>query len=477
MDFEICAQAPEFWKRLTIEEVCTRITSGGTPSRRNPEFFINGTVPWVKTQELQDGWIQETEEKITEEALKRSSAKLLPPNTVMLAMYGATVGQLGILGSSMTCNQACCALIVDKNIADFRYVYYLLRLHREAIKGLATGAAQQNLSAAQIKQFKFAFPDLETQTRIADALFALDDKTDLNRHINQTLEAMAQAIFKSWFVDFDPVKAKIAAIEQGQDPLRAAMRAISGKTDAELDQMPRDHHDQLAATAALFPDEIQESELGVVPKGWVVVEMRALADVISKGTTPSRHDLAKAQDEPSVSFIKVKDIEISGEISREQLELVARSIHETSLKRSIVKTDDLLFSIAGTIGRTAVVDADLDGSNMNQAIAFIRLRQKSIHLPLCWFTLRAEKTQNFIGSKVVQAVQANASLANVGEIPVTMPSEDILDRWNALVSPILGHYRLRLHEIRKLSQLRDTLLPELLSGELRVNLTQEAIHD
>lgn len=88
---------------------------------------------------------------------------------------------------------------------------------------------------------------------------------------------MAQAIFKSWFVDFDPIKAKIAAIEQGQDPLRAAMRAISGKTDAELDQVPREHHNQLAATAALFPDEMEESELGEIPKRW---DVKRIGDMI-----------------------------------------------------------------------------------------------------------------------------------------------------------------------------------------------------
>jgi type I restriction enzyme S subunit len=87
---------------MTIEDLCTRITSGGTPSRRNPEFFINGSVPWVKTQELQDGWIRETEEKITEEAVKSSSAKLLPPRTVLLAMYGATVGQFDLAPEKRT---------------------------------------------------------------------------------------------------------------------------------------------------------------------------------------------------------------------------------------------------------------------------------------------------------------------------------------------------------------------------------------
>jgi type I restriction enzyme S subunit len=107
----------------------------------------------------------------------------------------------------------------------------------------------------------------------------LDDKIALNRSINQTLEAIAQALFKSWFVDFDPVKAKITAIQESRDPLRAAMSTISGKADAELDALPPEQYAQLAATAALFPDGMEESELGEIPRGWICPGIETLANV------------------------------------------------------------------------------------------------------------------------------------------------------------------------------------------------------
>ena len=91
----------------SIEDVCLRVTSGGTPSRRNPSYYEGGRWPWLKTQELQDGWLDDSEEHITDHAVASSSARVLPENTVLMAMYGATVGQLGILRRSMTCNQAC----------------------------------------------------------------------------------------------------------------------------------------------------------------------------------------------------------------------------------------------------------------------------------------------------------------------------------------------------------------------------------
>ena len=107
---------------MTLGEICMRITSGGTPKRNNPDFYENGSCPWVKTQELHDSWIEDTEEHITLSAIENSSTKLLPFETILMAMYGATVGKLGILRREMTCNQACCALIVDKSNADPIYL-------------------------------------------------------------------------------------------------------------------------------------------------------------------------------------------------------------------------------------------------------------------------------------------------------------------------------------------------------------------
>lgn len=360
---------------------------------------------------------------------------------------------------------------------DEDYVYYLARhpdFRAYAEARMEGTSGRQRVSWQALSDFNLALPPPDQRKTIGSVLRKLDDKIAINRRINQTLEAMAQAIFKSWFVDFDPVKAKIAAKQEGRDPLRAAMSAISGKSDAELDALQPEQYEQLATTAALFPDEMDESDLGEIPRGWVVSDMRTLAEVISKGTTPNKSELANAQDVPTVPFVKVKDISEYGEIARGNLELIARSIHESSLKRSILKADDLLFSIAGTIGRTAFVDNDLNGANVNQAIAFLRLKDKLDHFALCWLTLRSVETKNYIASKVVQAVQANASLANVGDIPVRLPDNDVLKKCNCVVSPLILEYRARLGEIRTLSTLRDTLLPKLISGELSITALTES---
>ena len=252
MELNVCLVAPPDWERKSIDEICKKVTSGGTPSRTNRMFYTNGTVNWVKTKELGDGFLKATEELITEEALNASSAKLLPKNTILLAMYGATVGKLGILAEAMACNQACCALVVSDKY-DRDYLFYQLLFHRAQLIGAATGAAQQNLSATQIKQFTLPFPNLHLQRLIGALLRALDDRIDLLKETNTTLEAIAQAIFKSWFVDFDPVHAKQQGVEC-----------------AGIDK----------ATADLFPSSFVQSELGLIPEGWQVVRVGDVVDCV-----------------------------------------------------------------------------------------------------------------------------------------------------------------------------------------------------
>lgn len=200
----------------SIDDVCIRITSGGTPSRRVPDYFT-GSIPWLKTQEIRDGWVYETEEHISQEGLDNSSAKLLPPNTVMMAMYGATVGRLALLAREMTCNQAACAMIVDPNAANYRYLYYALLNDRDRIVDLANGAAQQNLSARTIRNLQYRFPPIEEQRAIAATLGALDDKIESNRRAMGVLQQLGDAIFAASSKE-SRLLSDVADITMGSSP-------------------------------------------------------------------------------------------------------------------------------------------------------------------------------------------------------------------------------------------------------------------
>ena len=186
-----------------LGEICARITSGGTPKSTNPAYY-GGSIPWLRTQEVDFVDIERTEMRITQEGYDNSSAKWIPANAVIVAMYGATAGKCAISKIPLTTNQACCNLIVDDSKADYRYVYYQLKLNYSKLLGLANGGAQQNLSAKIISDYEIDLPPLARQRAIADMLSALDAQITSNTAINHHLEQMAQAIFKSWFVDFEP---------------------------------------------------------------------------------------------------------------------------------------------------------------------------------------------------------------------------------------------------------------------------------
>ncbi|MFZ3415747.1 restriction endonuclease subunit S [Arthrobacter sp. 3Tela_A] len=184
------------WVTKTVEELCQTVTSGGTPNRSHPEFYSPPEIPWIKTGELTDGLVTRYEESISQQGLANSSAKLLPSGTILMAMYGATVGKLGILSSPATCNQASCALIADPEVCHGKWLFYALLNDREHIVSRANGAAQQNLSGTTIKSFSYAVPSVSEQRAIAEVLGALDDKIAANSKLAETSSTTSQALFQ-----------------------------------------------------------------------------------------------------------------------------------------------------------------------------------------------------------------------------------------------------------------------------------------
>ena len=235
-----------------ISELCTRITSGGTPSRKREDFFcgIDRGHRWVKSKELLDCAISESEEHITDDGLKNSSAKYLPANTVLVAMYGANVGQMGWLRSPATVNQAICGLAVNPDIADFRYVYYALLATRDGLIAKAQGAAQQNLNQDTIKAYDLPAPHLSYQRRIASILSAYDDLIENNTRRIAILEEMARRIYEEWFVRF---------------------------------RFPG--HEQV---------KMVESELGLIPEGWSVERVANVLQRLTSGTTYKKEQVQES---------------------------------------------------------------------------------------------------------------------------------------------------------------------------------------
>jgi len=330
------------------------------------------------------------------------------------------------------------------------------------IAARASGSTVQGIRQSELLKLEVDLPSKEEQERIANIRFSIADKVNVNRRINQTLEAMAQAIFKSWFVDFDPVKAKIAAIAEGRDPLRAAMSAISGKADAELDALPPDQYEQLATTAALFPYEMEESEFGEIPKGWAFQSAETLAEVGIGKTPPRKEPQWFTEGEGDWRWVSIKDMGASGVFQQRSSEfLTADAVSRFNVR--VVPDRTVLLSFKLTIGRVAITDGPMV---TNEAIAHFKLpidgaiSSEYLYLYLKGFDYSTLGST----SSIADAVNSKT----IREMPITVASRDLIDRFTKSVAPLFEEMRNRQNEIASLVSTRDALLPKLLSGEVEV---------
>lgn len=367
---------------------------------------------------------------------------------------GVVTGRYGTIGEVFYIDGDFWPLNTTLYVCDFkgsdpRFISYFLRtldFQAYSDKGAVPGVNRNHLHTAKVR-----IPALPVQKAIARILDALDSKIDLNHRINQTLEAMAQAIFKSWFIDFDPVKARIAAIEQGQDPLRAAMRAISGKTDAELDQMPREHHDQLAATAALFSDAMEESELWEIPKGWGIKSVSNIARF-------------------ATGKIEVSSLTVENYISTENmLENRGGISHASSLPAVATvptfESGNVLVSNIRPYFKKIWL-ARFDGGRSNDVLCF---------------EAKEDGCQEFLYNLLYQDIFFEFMMRTSKGAKMPRGDKEAIAGWKFPCAPLelrkafskkvrtfYSYIESVNLESKQLSELRDTLLPKLLSGDLSV---------
>ncbi|WP_454757216.1 restriction endonuclease subunit S [Cupriavidus campinensis] len=386
---------------------------------------------------------------------------------------GVVTGRYGTIGEVFYVDEDYWPLNTTLYVRDFkgndpRFISYLLRtldFQAYSDKGAVPGLNRNHLHLARVR-----IPGKSVQRSIAQVLSSVDSKIDLNCSINETLEAMAQAIFKSWFVDFDPVKAKIAALQEGRDPLRAAMSAISGKSDAELDRLPPEQYDPLAATAALFPDEMEESALRQIPKGWSHQTLAKLTDKIGSGATPRGGKEVYLAD--GVALIRSQNVYDSLFV----WDGLARISNEaaTQLKGVTVQEDDVLLNITGaSILRTCVVEPDVLPARVNQHVAIIRAKAgvppRFIHMHL----LRPDIKSYLLGLNAGASREA-ITKGHIESLTLLTPGPELLAAFQTATDPLFRQAQRFAQQMRVLGELRDTLLPKLLSGELAVEAPTEA---
>ena len=323
----------------------------------------------------------------------------------------------------------------------------------------ANTTVQKTLNLGDVRELPIPIPPDDVKKQIEDIAMSLADKIELNRQINQTLEQIAQTIFKSWFVDFEPVKAKIEAKAAGRDPERAAMCAISGKLEPELDQLPPEHYQQLAATAALFPHELVESELGMIPGGWEVKSLAEMVQLIGGGT-PKRSSAEfwggdilwfSVQDAPADGDVFVIDTE----------EKITRNGLEKSSTR-LLPVGTTIISARGTVGRLALVGAEMA---MNQSCYGVK-GADGVGLYFNYFNLK--EAVSALQQNTHGAVFDTITRQTFETVTCFRPTKSVLDGFEGILAPLMRKICSNVHERKNLATLRDALLPKLLSGELTV---------
>jgi type I restriction enzyme S subunit len=345
-----------------------------------------------------------------------------------------------------------------------RWVVHGSNWWNQISKFINVGAVFDSLKCVDIPKFEIKLPPMESQIKISEILGILDNKIELNHQTNQILEQIAQAIFKSWFVDFEPVKAKIQAkrtltptLSKRERELiveRAAMCAISGKSLEELGQLSPETQQQLKTTAALFPDALVESELGGVPEGW---EVKTFGDV-SQCFDSKRIPLSKKKREEK----KPGNIPYYGATSRMDYinEWIFDDIHLLLGEDGSVINDDGTPFIQYIWGKAWVnnhahVLQGKNGVSTEQLMLFIQ-------------------SQN-IAAYITGAVQLKLNQGNMNSIPFLDSGESLNKMFYNFIEPSYRIIRLLIEENQSLTELRDTLLPKLLSGEL--TLSSAAINE
>lgn len=476
------------WEEVPLEQLKAQIKSafamGPFGSKIKAENFTTVGVPVIKGGNLNSTYMDEanfdflTQEKADE--LESAKARKLD----IVITHRGTLGQVGLIPEDSkyeeyVVSQSQLKMSFDITKVDPYFIYYFLKSPLgqsrllSNVSQVGVPAIAQALTSVRAIEIPLP-PDRVEQERISKVLRDFDQKINLNRRINETLEAMAKAIFKSWFVDFDPVKAKIAAIQQGRDPLRAAMTVISGKPDAELDTLLPEQYEQLAATAALFPEEMEESELGEIPRGWEASQVGKITSRVSMG--PFGSDIKKENFvEAGVPVIRGGNL-TDGLVERNYVFISESKANE--LKNANAFPGDIVITHRGTLGQVGLIPRRSKFPryvvSQSQMLLSVNIEQMS---PRYLFEfLRSENGKRLLLANTSQVgVPAIARpTGSVKTIPLVVPDKTVLDAYDKVLDPFLTELSQMVKSSETLAELREALLPRLISGELSVNSLTKA---
>ena len=448
------------WPIVKLGDYCSKIGSGATPKGGNSVYLDNGEISLIRSQNIyNDRFKSDGLVYITPDAAQKLKNVTIEPNDVLINITGDSVARVCLAPNEFLparVNQHVAILRVDPEEFDYRYLRYFLtstKMQSYLLTIASTGGTRNALTKSMLESLDVSKPSLEVQKRIGDILENFESKIQLNSRTNQTLEQMAQAIFKSWFVDFDPVKAK-----------------MNGEQPEGMD----------AATASLFPEKLVETDMGEIPEGWQLVSVGKLLSKTIGGDWGKEEPDAKHTEK--VRIVRGTDIP---KLHGGAIESVpVRFVEAKKLKTRKLERGDIVIEVSGgskdqPTGRSLFIsDNILKRLELpSEPASFCRRFQPvnyevgvllAVHFQLMYKAGKTWEYQN--QSTGISNFQTTYFLEAEH---VVVPSQEVLDAFVKQASPMMD--MIHSNQNIELAKLRDTLLPKLLSGEIELGTSEELV--
>jgi len=434
------------WPEVSVGQVSTLVTKGTTPTTVGHAFQEDG-VRFVKVETLsEDGrFLNNKFAHISEAAHQALLRSQLQIDDVLFTIAG-TIGRTGIVKADhlpANTNQAVAIVRPDRAKVEPRFLRYVLgnRAFTRNAQSKTVQSVQANFSLGELRQAKFPLPSLKTQREVLAVLAPIDDRITLLRETNATLEAIAQALFKSWFVDFDPVRAK-----------------MEGRAPEGMDE----------ATAALFPDSFEESELGLVPRGWKTARVADIAEVV-KGKSYSSKNLVESHH---TALVTLKSFERGGGFRMDGFKPYSGAYKPAQ----IVMAGDLILAYtdvtqaAELIGKPAIVVGVDEFQTLVASldVGIIRPNEVVCGKQFLYGLFRTDAFQAHTLAHTSGTTVLHLAKDGVGSYVFPLPNVQLVHSFEEIASAIGERKQTNSDAIRTLTTLRDTLLPRLISGTLRL---------
>ena len=398
------------WKEYKIEDIGI-VVGGATPSTKDSSNY-DGNIPWITPKDLANHngrYISHGERMISLQGFNNCSCQMLPKNSILFSSR-APIGYVAIANNELCTNQGFKSIIPNNNIVDSLFLYYLLVYYKPVIENMGSGTTFKEVSGSVMKNLAINIPEIDEQKKIAAILSSLDDKIELNRRINRNLEQQAQALFKAWFVDFEPFKN----------------------------------------------EKFVDSELGRIPEGWNIVEANHFMKISKDSINPTKNPMCLYTHYSIPAFDKALTPEI-------------QYGYEIKSNKFLVHSGMTLFSkLNPRIKRIWFIDEV--SNNSVCSTEFIPYESLGLNYYFLYCYLNSNMFYNQAMSLVNGATGSHQRFHPNETLKfLFVYKKEIIEEFNVLIAPILKEMSKLSLETRKLTKLRDTLLPRLMSGELKID--------